>query len=212
MILGRYMRGLAIIVVALSLMAGSAFAQADTPTVTPLPTNTNTSTPTLTATRTPTPTNTFTDTPTSTPTQTPTRTPTPTITNTPIASLTAVPFHGRLAGGTLCHAKQTTGATDALVVRDGHTTVAVSLNSDANPSVTAQCDAAGDGTWTTLQLPTGAASSALTASGVVQSDEWCEGGIRLNVVAQATPTGTPAAPPVFYLSGKVLSTGLRTAP
>lgn len=175
-------------ILAVVIWTATAYAQA-TP---------DTATPTRTATATPTSTPTFT--PTSTPTQTPTstRTPTPTITNTPVGLLTPTPGHGRMINGVLATKVSAAGSSGALPVYDGHKTVGIKIEGAGTASVTAECDVAGDGTFTTLLLPTGAASSALTASGAIETDEWCQGGIRVTI---ASPT------PGTYVSASVFSTG-----
>lgn len=174
-------------VIMTGLCSAAARAEDDSPTPTNTPVDTETPTPTDTAIDTSTPTNTMTSTPTPTPTP----------------MLTAITAHGKLAAGVLCLNRQTGGATGAIVARDGHKTVGIEIVPGGNASVTAECDVADTGTFTTVNLPTGAASSARTTSGAVESDEWCEGGIRLSI---ANPT-----PPV-YVSGHLFSTGVRAEP
>lgn len=58
---------------------------------------------------------------------------------------------------------------------------------DTGPSVQAECDVAGDDTWTPLHRADGAESQALTASGAVQSREWCEA-VRCTVGGTPGPT------------------------
>ena len=185
-------------ILAVVLWATVALADSDTPTPSFTPTATPTPTVTPTPTSTPTPTRTPTETP--TPTDTPTRTNTPTRTPTPTPTTQLTPSRvdsNRANMGVIAQNLTAAGASGSLPMQRGHHTIKVLIAGSGSASVTVQCDVIGDGDFTTLLLPTGAASSALTASQAIVSDEWCE---QVRIVV-ASPT------PPIYVSAYLRSTG-----
>ena len=161
-------------------------------TDTPTPTDTPTDTPTETHTATPTNTPTETDTPTETPTDTPTITPTPTNTPTSARNVGMLMYREVCSTptciSTRSYGTQAIGGT-RFGTGGGLKTVHVNVElADPNDTISVQAECQGPpgqfSPWVVM-------GSALTASGKIEEDAWCEK-IRMNVTAQTCTAACPA--------------------